>query len=168
MKSLRSVLSQHQLATILYLQEFVLFLIMFIPMLVMFRSFASHNYFDYKFSVDFITGFLSNNSSMIAFVIMAVFAIVLFILLRIYLMGGIFEALNGSYQGFSDLLTKSTRHFFRFVFLFLLYSIPLLITASIAGRITTKIAEASPNQMMPIIMMTVSRIIAILLSVLFS
>ncbi len=168
MNALKSVLKQHRLVTILYLQELALFLIVFIPLTLWFHFSTSRNYFGTKFTVDFFFEVLTKGGAIAVAAVFIILILLLFILFRIFLMGGIFEALMGQYNGFPHLMEESSRHFFRFLVLFVVYTIPLMILMGLTGKLTGTISSHSPNQAMPVNMMIVNRIIAILLSVLFS
>lgn len=168
MQTLKSVLKEHKLVTILYLQELALFLIVFIPLAVWFHSQTSRNYFGTTFSVDVFSEIFAKGGAPVVATLFIALALFLFILFRIYLMGGIFDALMGKYSGLPHLMSESTTNFFRFWLLFVVYSIPLLILSGIVGKFTGSLANHSPNQAMPVIMMIANRTIAILLSILFS
>ena len=168
MNALKSVLKQHRLVTILYLQELGLFLAVFIPFSLWFHSQASRNYFGTYFTVDFFPEIMIKGGALPMAAIFILLILLFFFLLRIFLMGGIFDALMGEYRGFPTLLKESSRHFLRFLLLFIVYSIPLLILSGIVAKLTGSIAKNSPNQAMPAYMMGVSRILAIFLSIIFS
>ncbi|RLE19519.1 MAG: hypothetical protein DRJ08_00780 [Acidobacteria bacterium] len=168
MKALKSVLKDHRLVTILYLQELALFLAVFIPLTTWFHAASSKTYFGTFFTVDFFPEILAKGSGLLAISTFLILTFLFFFLLRIFLMGGIFDSLIGKYAGFPHFLHESAQHFPRFLILFLVYSIPLLILTAIAGKTTGSIAQNSPNQAMPVTMMLVSRSIAIILSIVFS
>ena len=168
MHALKSVLKQHRLVTILYLQELALFLIIFVPLTTWFHSQTSRNYFGTTFTVDVFPEAIAKGGALTVAVVFIAVIFLIFILSRIFLMGGIFDALIGRYSGFPQLLSESSRHFFRFLLLFVIYSIPLLILIAISGKITGAVANNSPNQAMPVNMMMANRIIVLFLSILFS
>ena len=168
MHALKSVLKQHKLVTILYLQELALFLIIFVPLTAWFHSQTSRNYFGTTFTVDVFPEAIAKSGALTVAAVFIAVIFLIFILSRIFLMGGIFDALMGRYSGFPQLLSESSRHFFRFLILFVLYGIPLLILFSIVGKLTGYVTSHSPDQAMPVTMMVVNRTIALLLSILFS
>jgi len=168
MKSLRFSIRNYQLAGILYLQELILFGLFFIPTYVWLSQATGKNFFAYDFTFDFFAEKMSDGSALLPFAILVVLVTVSFVLLRIFLMGGIFEALLNQYSGIKRFWYDAAHHFRRFFYLFLLYSIPLLILTAIVSKGLGKLAEDSPNQMMPVTTMAAGRILAIVLSILFS
>ncbi|NOZ13880.1 MAG: hypothetical protein GXO69_09590 [Acidobacteria bacterium] len=168
MKALKSVIRQHKLVTILYLQELALFLIIFIPLASWFHAAASRTYFGTFFTVDFFPEILGKGGGVVVATTFILLTLLFFFLFRIFLMGGIFDSLMGKYNGFPHLLKESAKHFYRFLLLFIAYSIPLLILTGLTAKLTGSIAHNSPNQAMPVIMMIVSRCIAIIFSIFFS
>ncbi|NOY23660.1 MAG: hypothetical protein GXO70_09170 [Acidobacteria bacterium] len=168
MNALKSVLRKHKLVTILYLQELALFFIIFIPLTIWFHSQTSRNYFGTTFTVDIFPEVLAKGGAPVVAAIFIILTFLLFILFRIYLMGGIFDSLMGKYSGFPHLMSESARHFPRFLLLFFVYGIPLLILSAIFSKLTGSVASHSPDQSMPVTMMIINRVIALLLSILFS
>ncbi len=168
MNALKSVIKQHKLVTILYLQELALFLVIFLPLTGWFHAAASRTYFGTFFTVDFFSEVLAKGGGMSVAITFILLIFLFFFLFRIFLMGGIFTALTGKYAGFPQLLKESAAHFYRFLLLFIAYSIPLLILTALIGKFTGSIAHNSPNQAMPGIIMIVNRGIAVIFSIIFS
>ncbi len=168
MNALKFILKQRRLVTILYLQDLALFLIIFIPFAAWFHAEASHGYFGTFFTVDFFPEIIGKGSALAPITMFILLIFLFFILFRILLMGGIFNALMSEYTGFPALIKEGCRQFFRFLLLFIAYSIPLLILTGITGKLTHSIAENSPNQSMPVTMMAINRIFAISFSIAFS
>jgi len=169
MKSLRFVLKQYPLTMILYGQELLLFLFVFVPLRGWLNSLSSSNYFARSFSMDFFAEMVAGrgNTGSPFFILMGILILV-FALTRILLMAGVFESMMSHYPGFRRFLFDCGAHGRRFIILFFLYGIPMLILALIISRLTGNVSENAPNQMMPVYMVLADRGILLVLSILFS
>lgn len=169
MRSLRFVLRQYQLTLILYMQELLLFLFVFIPVRAWLLNASATGYYGYSFSPDFFAEVLGRGgANLTPFFYLLVILVLLFVLIRILLLGGVFESLMNHYPGFRRFMFDCGAHGRRFVILFLLYGIPMLILTGLISRFTGNISSDSPNQMMPVYMLGTSRALVILVSILIA
>ncbi len=169
MRSLRFVLKQYQLTLILYVQELLLFLFVFLPVRAWLLNASTPGYYAYSFSADFFTEVLGRGSANLTpFFYLVAILVLLFVVTRILLLGGVFESLMNHYPGFRRFMFDCGAHGRRFVILFLLYGIPLLILTGIISRFTGNMSSESPNQMMPVYMLATSRGLVMLVAIVLS
>ena len=169
MKSLRFILKQYPLTLILYFQELLLFLFVFVPLRAWFIGLAGNNYYARHFTIDFIPEMLSGNGSGgTPFFVLVIILLVLFFFIRILLMAGVFESLLSHYPGFRRFLFDCGAHGRRFVFLFVIYGIPMLILAGLIPRGLAALTATSPDQLMPVYTLAAGRVLVILLSIFVS
>ncbi len=164
MKSYRFILRQFPLVLILYFQELLILLLVGLPVSRWLSSAANGNYFDYRMSIDFVIESIANRGGAPAFLSLLLLVLLLLFLLRIFLMAGVFESLLNHYPGFRRFLFDCTAHTRRFVLLFLIYGIPLVILMLIVSGVLSGFADDSPNQMMPVTMFIVGRVLVFLIA----
>ena len=115
--SLRRVLQNPKALVLLYLQELAVFLALFTLLTVYLDSIVGHSYYAWDLDLSFLIKVLDNPGAMGILGVVMLAAAVIFLALRLFLMGGVFETLAYGWDGLVPFLRASRRHVLRFLLL---------------------------------------------------
>lgn len=142
MKSFKFILKNKKTALMLYLEDLIMFLFVFIPVFTMIKASTRGNYYSINFTIDYVVDILPQRRGIGAYALVLLFLILLYFIVRLFLLSGIFSKfLNED----ANCLKEAPKHFWKFLGLFFIYLIILLIASGIVSFPLKKVIDNTIN-----------------------
>jgi hypothetical protein len=139
MSTARRVLRNPKAILLLYVQETSVFVALFILMAVYLRAMAGDSYYAWEMDPSFLIKVFGNPGVWGMIGVITLFFAAMFIGLRLFLMGGVFESLAYGWDGLPSFFRSARQHMLRFLLLALVFVVIAGIawgfTAFVFGRI---------------------------------
>ncbi len=126
MKSFNYIWKNKKTALLLYLEDLTMFLFLFIPLLVFLLTTTRGNYYSINFTIDYVMDILPQAKGLSMYLFVLAVAVIVYFLVRIYLLSGIFAKLTDQNK---ECLKEAGKNFGKFLALFFLYGIILLVVS---------------------------------------
>ena len=165
MKSFKFILKNKKTALLLYLEDLIMFLFVFVPIFTMIKGSTRGNYYSINFTIDYVADILANMRGIGSYAIVLLFLFLLYFIVRLLLLSGIFSKfLNQD----ANCLKEAPKHFWKFLGLFFIYLIILLIASGIVSFPLKKVIDNTVNLKTIYILQNVLKIILIIITLIVS
>ena len=124
MKSLNYIWKNKKTAVLLYIEDLIMFLFLFVPLLIFLLTTTRGNYYSINFTIDYVADILPKSGGLSMYFFMLIVGIIAYFLVRIYLFSGIFPKLLDEN---TECMKEAGKNFRKFLGLFFIYGIILLI-----------------------------------------
>ncbi len=124
MKSLNYIWKNKKTAVLLYIEDLIMFLFLFVPLLIFLLTTTRENYYSINFAIDYVADILPKAGGLSMYFFMLIVGVIAYFLVRIYLFSGIFPKLLDEN---TECLKEAGKNFRKFLGLFFIYGIILLI-----------------------------------------
>jgi len=124
MKSLNYILKNKKTAVLLYIEDLIMFLFLFVPLLIFFLTTTKGNYYSINFTIDYVADILLKAGGLSMYFPVLIAGIIAYLFVRIYLLSGIFPKLLDEN---TECMKEAGKNFWKFLALFFIYGIILLV-----------------------------------------
>ena len=165
MKSFKFILKNKKTALMLYLEDLIIFLFVFIPVFTMIKGSTKGNYYSINFTIDYVADILPNMRGIGAYAIVLLFLVLLYLIVRLLLLSGIFSKFLNEEV---NCLKEAPKHFWKFLGLFFIYLIIFLIASGIVSFPLKKLMDNTINLKTAYILKNVLRAVSISIALVVS
>ncbi|BBB33130.1 hypothetical protein TTHT_1645 [Thermotomaculum hydrothermale] len=165
MKYLKYIWKNKQTAILLYLEDFIMFLLVFIPIFTTIKSSARRNYYSINFTVDYVADILPKMRGIGAYAVIIAILLLVYFIVRILLLSGIFSKLIDENV---NCLKKSPENFWRFLGLFFIYIIIFGVLSGIIGFPLKKMMDNTVNVKTAYILQHIKLVLTLLIGLIIS